>query len=103
FLQVATGVPIRGAFRLVDQRLKTLLRGRVLLVVELVEIEGVGNTTHVGLGKIHLGLVALANYVGDNKRGQQTENGDDHHDLEQRETLLAPYGANLAHYFLPIE
>ena len=90
-LEVTVGVPVacrRVAAGLADQGFEPLLAAGVLVVVELVDVQGHGNGLDIALGGGALGLVGTAHDLGHHQGREDPENDHHHHDFNQGKTAL---------------
>src|SRR5215831_684658 len=78
-----------------DERLQALLGRRVHGVVEPIELQRLRDRGDVGLRGDHARLVRTAHHLGHDDRGEQAEDHDDDHDLDQGEAeRTAPEGVS---------
>jgi hypothetical protein len=77
-----------GAGRPRYQRLQSLFRRRVTLVVQAVELERLQHARDVLPGGDHPRFVRTADDFRHDQRGENAEDDDHHHHLEQRESAL---------------
>src|SRR5262245_43903283 len=86
FFDVPTLLVVAGkapSARRTDQGLQPLVGGRVRTVVEIVAIQCLLRLLDVGLSLGALGAVSDAAQAGDDHQGQQPDDQDHNHDLDQ--------------------
>src|SRR4051794_38593874 len=70
------------------QRGETLAGIRVPPEVEIIQIERAGKTFDLDLGGLGLGLAEIAEHPRSDQRHDQSDDGDDHQNFDQREAGL---------------
>ena len=74
--------------RLGDQRLQPLVRGRVAVVVEAVQLQCLHQVVHVRAGGRHLRVLRALEHVGHDQRREHADDHDHDHQLDEREAGL---------------
>lgn len=90
-VEVASGPPVtdRGIGWLVDQGLQSLVSRGILEVIQPVEVQSAFYRPDILLGAIDLGVIDAAYHVRCHEGGQYSEDHDDYHDLDERESAFA--------------
>ena len=83
---------MEGSVGCVINACETLVRGRILRVVEAVHLQRRLEALDIGLGLGDARLVNLVDDLGHDHRGQQADDDHDDHDLDEREASLAAPG-----------
>src|SRR5690606_16723365 len=88
--EIAARVPVRcrGLARIPDQRLEAVLVRRIAIIIEIVQLERRVEPAEIGLHSIHRRGIDAPEELRPDDRGEQPNDHDDDHDLDQRETAL---------------
>src|ERR1022692_1313974 len=82
----------------INEDFQAFIGGGVAIHVDVKSFNGRFEFGDVRLGGTDLGLLAQAHDLRNNRRGQNAEDHDDHHEFNQRESLRAFFYAMSFHF-----